>query len=232
MIRAGLLTRLLAAVLMTVQGAAARPIPGWGDPIDPDGDCDLRLEGRALALTVPGTPHELRAESGKGKRNAPRVLRDVEGHFVAQVKVTGDLGAGDVPVVSGPVASRSAGLVLWQDERNFVRLERIAGRAPDGERPRDRLLLEYWKDGQLQDTSPGSGGPLPRGRTTWLRLTRRMDKLKAEASQDGETWTEVKTIPIRLSSRLRLGVMATNTSGRPLGVQFEAFQLKSIPLYP
>jgi len=59
-----------------------------------------------------------------------------------------------------------------------------------------------------------------------------MQQLKAEVSQDGETWTEAKTLRIRLSSRLYLGVMATNTSKRPLDVRFEAFERKPISLYP
>jgi regulation of enolase protein 1 (concanavalin A-like superfamily) len=217
MVRSKAVSVLLVSVLFVTAAFArqgAGNLPGWGDPVDPDRDCEIRVVEKALVIKVPGTPHVLRAAAGQ--RNAPRVLRDIEGNFTAQVKVLATFATG--------VASQGAGLLLWQDERNFVLLERTADDAG--------IRFEYWRDGQLQGGDPVPNTAPEPGSATWLRLTRHISTLKAEVSQDGETWTELKSVPIRLSSRMRLGVVATNSSERPLEARFEAFQVKSIPLYP
>jgi regulation of enolase protein 1 (concanavalin A-like superfamily) len=224
---AKLLIVISAIILCMAARQDAKVIPGWGEPIDPSRDCEIRLEGSALVISVPAKPHQLRAESGK--RNAPRVLRYIESHFQTQVKVAGDFEADSSASVAGQSAERSAGLLLWQDERNFV----ILARAYGGEQPRGTIALTYWKDGQIHRESAAEPySPELEGKPTWLRLTRRLDKLTAETSSDGESWNAIKTLPIRLSSRLRLGVLATNTSKQPLSARFEEFRFRNIPLTP
>jgi hypothetical protein len=71
-----------------------------------------------------------------------------------------------------------------------------------------------------------------KGRIAWFCLTRRTDKLTAEASAVGGTWIEAKTLSVRLSSRLNLGVMATNPSGWPREARFDGFEFRGIPLFP
>ena len=70
----------------------------WGEAVDPDGDCGLKMEDGGLACEVPGTLHDLNIDIGKN--NAPRVVQAVEGDFVATVKVTGSFQPG--PVRTGP----------------------------------------------------------------------------------------------------------------------------------
>lgn len=200
-------------VLVSAYGMAARgdgPIPGWGEPIVPDGDCEIVADAEGVTIKVAAAAHELKAEAGK--QNAPRVLREIEGNHEATVEVSGVFKEGT-----------GAGLLLWLDERNFIRFARAGGEAP---------VLEYWRDGRLEAVEKGSEAVKLAGPKTWLRLTRRMDKLKAEASTDGEQWKEFQTLTIRLSSRMRLGVVATNTSGEPFPARFEGFTVKGIPLYP
>src|SRR4051812_23154191 len=65
-------------------GADDRPRPaieGWGDVIDPEGDCRVGLEKGTLTIAVPATSHDLSVEAGNMK--APRVLRGVDGDFIA-----------------------------------------------------------------------------------------------------------------------------------------------------
>src|SRR4051812_31099083 len=79
---------------LVVRAASAAPVPGekpfqtsWDPPTDPDGDCTFqRVEGK-LTITLPGSDHDLGIE--RGRMNAPRLLRDVEGDFVVQVRVGG-----------------------------------------------------------------------------------------------------------------------------------------------
>lgn len=94
----------------------------WGEVVDPDGDCEWKMNDGALAIEVPGTLHDLNIEISKN--NAPRVVQEVEGDFVAKVKVTGSFDPG--PVRTGPksVPYNGGGLLVWLDEGSYIRLER------------------------------------------------------------------------------------------------------------
>jgi hypothetical protein len=88
-------------------------IPVWGEVIDPDGDCDFAFDKGTLKVSIPGKDHALAME--RGQINAPRVLQEVKGDFVAQVRVSGDFASGTTSLVGERRAFRGAGLVLWQD---------------------------------------------------------------------------------------------------------------------
>src|SRR6185369_8187758 len=90
----GVLT--LAASLTGFAGGqenSPQRIRGWGDVVDPDGDCTIRFRQGKLSITVPGTPHDL--SPLYEKKNAPRVLREVTGDFSVRVKVSGDFEPGN-----------------------------------------------------------------------------------------------------------------------------------------
>src|SRR4051812_586702 len=82
-----LLASVLAGASMPGEQGEVLEIRGWGTAIDPDGDCKFSVEKGRVAIAIPGTVHALSAE--RGQVNAPRVLREVEGDFIAQVKVSG-----------------------------------------------------------------------------------------------------------------------------------------------
>ncbi|HEY2158536.1 MAG TPA: hypothetical protein VGH33_23100, partial [Isosphaeraceae bacterium] len=71
------------------QGRQERPLAQWGDLTDPKGDCQASIDGGRLTITVPGTHHNLCAEVGE--MEAPRVLRKIDGDFVVQAKVSGNI---------------------------------------------------------------------------------------------------------------------------------------------
>ena len=62
---------------------------------------------------MPGTDHALCVE--QNRMNAPRVLRPIEGDFIAQVRVAGDFPGASKSVVPTRQAFHGAGLLLWQD---------------------------------------------------------------------------------------------------------------------
>jgi hypothetical protein len=101
--------------------------PGWDKPTDPDRDCKFKREMGGLVITVPGKDHDLAIE--RGLMNSPRLLRDVEGDFVALVRVGGNF----VPSLNSTSKQRipfvGAGLVLMAGEKTYIRLERAALRA-------------------------------------------------------------------------------------------------------
>ena len=85
-------------------------------------------------------------------------------------------------------------------------------------------LFSYFKEGEEQEDvcpAPTLYENFFRGRSTWLKLERRKDKLTASYSHDGKEWTVVKTIPVELSKKLRAGIAVINGSAQPFTVDFE-----------
>ncbi len=101
-----------------------KEIAGWGTAIDPDGDCKIAPDGKALVVEVPGKLHDLNADIDKF--NAPRVLREVEGDFNIQVKVVGDFKPGAKSLNPKSVPFNGGGIFVWRDSDNYIRLERAA----------------------------------------------------------------------------------------------------------
>jgi hypothetical protein len=233
---AGEPTRLPSgAAAIRVEGAPhapesrARSLDGWSNVTNPDGDCTIRPEKGQVTITIPGTHHNLNPLIGRN--NAPRVLREVEGDFTAQVRVTGEFDPGERSTLTDGAPFNGAGLVLWQDDRNFLRLERNAWRVPANAEPVCYPpLLEYYEDGRYLDTNPPAApASFFKGSTTYLRLQRRGDSVSTAYSHDGQEWFPVKAIKVGLSGKVQVGIAAVSTSTKPFTVKFEGFTLSSDP---
>ena len=222
---------LLAVVvcLIIIVGflTAQRPksVRGWGTLIDLDNDCIVKEEPGKLTITVPGGTHDL--NMSLGGMSAPRVLREVDGDFTVQVKVSGEFDPGDEAAKDDLAPFNSAGLLLWQDEKNYLRLERngwwsIKDKTTACYAP----LIEYYIDGHNRGpkakVEPEDFFQSP---STWLKLERRDDKVTAFYSHDGQEWTEAKQIVVEFPPKIQVGAAAVNTSKKPFTVQFEEFQL-------
>ena len=109
-----------------VKAKKAQIIKGWGTVIDPDRDCKVTEDKGKVTITVPTTYHDLTYTDVSTKRNAPRILQDVKGDFRVQVKVR----AFPLPQAntssSGKDSLVSSGLLVWIDDKHFLRLERAA----------------------------------------------------------------------------------------------------------
>jgi hypothetical protein len=93
-------------------------LKGWGVVVDPDRDCRIGLEGERLTITVPPKRHDLSIEVGDV--NAPRVLQEIKGDFIAQLKILGKVRHTGDPTSAHFRAYHGAGLLLWQDERTTI----------------------------------------------------------------------------------------------------------------
>jgi regulation of enolase protein 1 (concanavalin A-like superfamily) len=226
-------SRVLLAVLaagLLAAGAAAddkkpQTIPDWGTVTDPEGDCTIKADGQKLRITIPEGTHDLNQKIGGMK--APRVLQEVAGDFTVQVKVTGDFNPGDKAAAENASPFVSGGLLVWQDEKNYLRVERnawwIAAAGKTGCFP---PLVEYYRDGEYQETNPdGTLDDFFKGRSTWLRIERRGEKATVSYSHDGKEWTVVKEITTGFPDKVQVGVAAINTAAKPLTVEFEEFKL-------
>jgi hypothetical protein len=204
----------------------AKQIKGWGTATDPAGDCSISDEKGTLTVSVPGGIHDMNAAAGG--MQAPRILRDVEGDFSVRVKVTGDFEPGERPAPNSGVAFVSAGLLLWQNDKNLVRLERDIWWAPDaGKRMCYPPLVEYYRLGEHQNTNPDvTTDEFFKGRSTWLRLDRRGVTLSASFSHDGKAWILAKEFTVDFPRKVQIGVAAVNTSAKTHTVEFSSFKIK------
>lgn len=220
---------LVALAVCLIAGPAvtgekeAQKIEGWGTVTDPDGDCKVKGDKGKVTVTVPATNHNLHPVRGM---NAPRVLREVEGDFTATVKVTGMFKPGDKGTGLSPTPWNSAGLLLWDSDMNYLRLERTAlwGNG-------QQLLcfapgFEYWKDGQIKEQNKRiETADFFKGNSTWLKLDRQGDNVTASYSHDRREWTEAKQAAVEFPKKVQIGVAAVNSSDAPFTVEFEDFKV-------
>jgi regulation of enolase protein 1 (concanavalin A-like superfamily) len=210
-----------AARAKTVKGIV-KP-PEWGDVIDPDGDCRIAVDPQRDRATifVPGRPHILSAEIGRV--NAPRVLRELKGDFDVKVRVTGTDHPGGRATASQYAPYHGAGILVWQDQENYVRLE-IATDLQRG-KSRSYVNFEYRKEGSLVVSSG-----LPNGDgSNHLRLKRRGNEIHAAFGPDGLRWTSFPPLFAKLNDRLNVGVLAINTATKPLTAELEGFEVSEQP---
>jgi regulation of enolase protein 1 (concanavalin A-like superfamily) len=198
-----------------------RELANWGLAIDPGEDCTFTPEATALAVLVPGTFHDLNPDSGK--LNAPRVMRPVEGDFVVTVKVAGAFQPGGKSTNPNPraIPYNGAGILIWSDSDNFIRLERGA-------------ILRNGKVGgsvAFEEREGGYRGAVhnevaPAG-PCYLRLERKGSRILGAISADGTTWKALKPIDTVWPAKLRVGLAAINSSSDPFAPKFEEFDLKT-----
>lgn len=198
---------------------------GWISVTDPDKDCEFRLAGDKLSITIPAKNHNLHPVRGL---NAPRVLKKVSGDFTVQVKVTSDFKPGTKstkPEGQGRPFN-GAGILVWQSDENFLRIERNAYWVGDS------LYcyppgIEYWRDRQYSgfNNSPTDASYFM-GRSTWLKGRRQGQNVTVSISHDGTEWNEVKTFQIEMSDEVSVGVAAVNSSDTPFTVDFEEFTIE------
>jgi regulation of enolase protein 1 (concanavalin A-like superfamily) len=223
-------SRLFASVIALCTTAAAahagedetpRDLPGWGRVVDPSRDCDASLvdDRNRLRITVPGTPHVLSAEDHGLPMNAPRVVRRVRGDFTADVRVLGRLEPGRSRTTHYD-PYHGAGLIVWQDPSNYLRLERAVGFIKG--RPHPYLNYELREGGRLAV----SHGITVEDRPLSLKLRRRGRSFSAWFSRDGRRWVELARVDAALYERVEVGVVAVNSSARTLSAELERFSVK------
>jgi regulation of enolase protein 1 (concanavalin A-like superfamily) len=220
-----MLTRVIAlcttaAAVHAGDDAVPRDLPGWGRVLDPSRDCEVSLDGESnrLKVTVPGTPHVLSAEDPGLPMNAPRVVRPVRGDFTADVRVLGRLEPGRSRTTHYD-PFHGAGLIVWQDRSNYLRLERAVGYIKG--RPHPYLNYELREGGRLA-VSHGitvEDGPLS------LKLRRQGRAFSAWYSRDGRRWARIARVDATLDERVEVGVGVVNSSARTLTAELDRFSV-------
>lgn len=198
---------------------------------DPDKDCKLAFEGPKIKITVPGKLHTLAPQivdkKNKAIKNAPMTLAKVDGDFLIHVRVTGDMRPGASQLKHPKTGKdigltfQGAGIVLWQDQDNYIRLERTCGTA-GGPTLVTRLLVEVVQGGRE------AGRPyyidVPEGAMA-LMMVRKGGATRCLFSNDGKRWAMLREIAADFPAKIQVGLLAVNISKNPYTAQFEDFAL-------
>ncbi len=189
-------------------------VKGFGTVVDPDGDCQFKQEDESVTIVVPKLWHDLTYTDHYTTRNAPRILQAVQGDFSLEVKVEPFELPNNKPSSGGDHSFVSSGLLLWQNDRNFVRFERAAVGGPF-------IWVERFQDGKsaLQD------GLDIEDKDTYLRATRKGNSLTLETSQDGHDWKHVAAVEVNLPEQLDVGVAAINSTRAPFSATLKGLKL-------
>lgn len=192
--------------------------------IDPDQDCEFKILADKLTITVPPTNHNLHPVRGM---NAPRVLKKVSGDFTIQVKVTSDFLPGKKTTKAKEMGRpfNGAGILIWQNENNYLRVERNAYWV------NDTLycyppLTEYWHNGQGEGfNNEPTEATYFTDRSTWLVAERKGNNMSVWISHDGDEMTQERNFEIKMEHDVLVGVAAINSSDTPFTVDFEEFTI-------
>ena len=192
-----------------------KPLANWGEVIDPDNDCKISAQARALEIQVPGTHHDLNADIDKF--NAPRVVREVSGDFTVTTKIVGTLQPGSKSTNPKSVPCCGAGVFVWQDSDNYIFLGRMA-------------ILKNKKVGEFaafEEREWGARAAINNHKIdagdAYVKLERRGNRLLGYTSKDGKAWEKLEPMETSYPSTLKVGVYALNSSNAPLTIRFENF---------
>jgi regulation of enolase protein 1 (concanavalin A-like superfamily) len=213
---------LAAGIALAAPVPANRPwVTGWDKSVDTDKDCKFTIDKDTLTIEVPGKDHDLAIE--RNLMNSPRLVRDVEGDFVAQVRVGGTFLPSHNSTSNERLPFVGAGLLLMADEKTYIRLERATLRLRG-----EVKMYANWErreDGKWVLAGDASVQPLE-DKPTYLRLERKGDKLLASVSHDTKEWKELNALEVKLPAKLKLGVSGGGTSMDVFAPRFDEFQLK------
>jgi hypothetical protein len=157
-----------------------RELAGWGTAIDTGKDCEFSPKEKTLSIKVPGTWHDLNPDTGK--LNAPRVLRETEGDFVITVKVEGEFKPSGKSTNPRGFPYNGAGIIIWSDSDNFIRLERGAILRKD--KTTATVAFEEREGGYRGAVHNVTLQPGP----VYLRLERKGSRIFGSVSFDGSSW--------------------------------------------
>ncbi|MCI0684304.1 MAG: sigma-70 family RNA polymerase sigma factor [Gemmataceae bacterium] len=204
----------------------------WGKVVDPARDTEFKATRKTLTLTVPGGAHVFGAD---GRRTAPRVMREVGGDFLIQVKTATVLPKGTprferdlLPPAPGADRHRAdlnaagfqgAGIVVMQDDQNLLKLGRGTLFHQDS---RENYLAwqSHSPERSTHDSKLVSGRPF-----AYLRLQRFGPHLFPAGSHDGERWTNLPPITGELPAVLQVGLVAEHNTSEGFQASFSDFKL-------
>jgi regulation of enolase protein 1 (concanavalin A-like superfamily) len=223
-----ILLLFLVGVLATCAAGAPAPPPsswqqGWDKPVVPDKDCcKFRYSGNTLTIEVAGKKGV--SETDRPLLRSPRLLRDVSGDFVAEVRLSGRFIPSEGPEKENRGPRVYAGLVLVGEKDWIACVERNTIRKSGEARTELIAWLPTTFTNVVREERAKLVG-LSSDQEAYLRLSRKGNAFSAAFSTDGKKWEEVTPENSLVSAKLKVGVFAASTSKNPFKPRFDKFKL-------
>ena len=233
MSRCKFLLTLLAVGLsfstVSAQEPAPKKIPAWGLWVDPDADCQFKVVKGQLTVSVPGWTHDLSAE--RVKMNAPRVVQDITADHAIQATISGKFEPGDA---SEPNRApyMSAGLLVFQDNRNYVRLERCATVNPKTHQVTHTIVFEVRANGAVQRVGSANDLRVEPNAPVILRLERHNNRIFGFTSKDGMDWQELGEKSLGKEAKMTAGLTVINLTSASLDAKFAELVVEELDPLP
>jgi regulation of enolase protein 1 (concanavalin A-like superfamily) len=138
--------------------------------------------------------------------NAPRMLQYVKGDFTVTTKVT----------INPQQNYQAAGLLYWQDENNYVRLERTLVKGID-------LLYKIQGEYNAVEISFSAS-------TTFLKFELSNQTLQGFYSEDGYNWSIVEAVQVPPCNNGQVGIDVVNEwQDNSITADFDFFMFSQCP---
>lgn len=214
------LTRhILFVALSLFTTCACAEVSDWGTPVDPNGDCRIRTEGEKLTILVPDGVHDLwyGRPDPKHRFSGPRVMQEVEGDFVAQVRVS----ARWLPYNEN--TNYGAGLLVWDSETDFIRAERHVFMYKG--KPTCFTKPLHFEGNKRVDEPKLADADFFKGSSTWIRVERTGRDITSSISHDGRKWIDTGTRTTKFPGKVKVGVHVFKVSPGMFLAEFDEFSL-------
>ena len=144
---------------------------------------------------------------------------------MAEVSNDFDPGGQTISTPSGrkfPFTFQGAGLLLWQDEKNFIRLERCKG--SDGDVGLiHRVLVEVYKEGRMVGIYYSKAIP---EKPVVLAARRKGTTVQLLFAMPPKDLTVFRELALDFNPSILVGVSASNLSKQPFTAKFDKFTLQ------
>ena len=121
-----------------------------------------------------------------------------------------------------PITFQGAGLLIWQDEKNLIRLERCKG-SDGGIGLIHRVLVEIYKDGR--EVTHFYSKEIPE-KPLILAAHRKGTAMQFMFAEPPGRLTAFKELALDFNPSILVGISASNLSKQPLTAKFDKFSLR------
>ena len=196
-------------------------LSSWGEIQDPERDSKIIVDDEALSIQMGVGRRSMEVERGQSL-NSPFVSQRFKEDFSMKVGVDGNL---PMPKEAKGNVYISAGLLLKQDDQNYVRLERAT--FSQRGKPRYYVNFEQRSNGKLLRRGKASDFPIEEDASVDLRFEVQGEKVRAVVRLKDQPWHEMGIAKLTNQSEVQAGVSAVKTDNETATVIFRKFNVKT-----
>lgn len=209
----------------------AKELAQWSCEVNVTDGVKMKHEPGLTTINLPGGI-AMNNSPRLGLFNAPCALVKVDGDFVAQVEILDsfDPGSEGAMLPSGkkyPNSFQSTGILIWQDEKNFVRLER--SKESDGRiSVLSRVLVEVYKNGREAAAHYIDVPEIP----IVLAAVRKGGSIQLLFAMPPKQLAVFHEMAVDFNNEVFVGVAGVNLSKRPFQAKLKDFHLLTLEKMP